>query len=723
MATVRALTSSDQHMADGHEEERKRVSKACQRCRVRKDRCDGLNPCGNCQSSQTECIYEATTKKRGLPEGYVRGLEKLTYLAFRTIDGLEPVLQAILRDEELKKVWNSSTGDELYSSWKESELFRNLEDFLRSTASGYGGTKRKRDENSSDSPQELTTIIQQLKANNYRVDQGNSQLVTSQHIRARPQRSDSLTANSSSTASLPADAKELIDLYFTHVHCWFPVLDRPSVLKAYYSLLKNATHQNRLNGGQALLWAIFAYAVQLDANAQGKSELSQKYSETALKHIPTPYTNEEDVHDFDVMQAQSLIILSLLRLGNGQWLGAWMCSGRAVRILLAKQNDHSKNKKGALQGCFIVETLLNVHFRNAKPLFLPSLIEHMMDEDGHEEWESWHTCEGPSFTFSIFNRLTRIFLVLHEAITYSSRATSEYVKDRLTTIHLLAQEHFSLASVEPHIDSPPHHIYFHIGLLFAQLRLSSLLPAAEAIHFELMPLATNVLGLFEICEKSAHVGLSRVPPIYADILNLAIDVAASARASFGASPGSPLYLDFVSTISDFRVRLSTIWASFRNTADSAETDLPVPDELASQSGPQQQLVPFPIEDTVTSQALFPASSIVADPINDVPAQVDYSHHDRHSFSTGTWSHQPAGLAFPTTSPSFTGDEVDALFHEMAQLDTSVWANDRTTGYKDFGFPNETAFLEFCNDPERLLPLESNMPLSSNSHSFFGSQVP
>jgi hypothetical protein len=44
---------------------RKRSSRACELCRVRKVRCDGLSPqCSRCQQEQKECSY-TITRKRG----------------------------------------------------------------------------------------------------------------------------------------------------------------------------------------------------------------------------------------------------------------------------------------------------------------------------------------------------------------------------------------------------------------------------------------------------------------------------------------------------------------------------------------------------------------------------------------------------------------------------------------------------------------------------------
>ncbi|KAK5073990.1 hypothetical protein LTS08_001914 [Lithohypha guttulata] len=731
MSTGPVIRSTEQ--GNDNEDDRKRVSKACSRCRLRKDRCDGSQPCTNCQTANKPCSYEATTKKRGLPEGYVRGFEKLITLACQTIDGLEPVLTSLLKDEELRKLWNTSKGDGLYSSWKDSDLYHQLDGFLRDTASNYSGPKRKRDDDSSESPPELDTVLQQLRANQFRITQ--EQLLytmTGQHVTDGQEQ----TAQPLPTTKLPSNSKGLIDLYFTHVHCWFPILDRPSVLKEYYAYSRRTLGQKQHDGGQALIWAILAYTVQLDADMQDKQALSRRYSEISLKYIPTPYTNAEDVQDFDVMQAQALVILSLLRLGNGQWVGAWMCTGRAVRILLAKnvQAEHSQQRRGAFQGCFILETLLNVHFDNTRPLFLPSLVDHMLDEDGFEEWESWGSSQGPSFARSIFNRLTSVFLILHDALTDNAASMDpSYIQSKLTSIHNLAQEHFNLGIGSPTVESPPHHVYFQIGLLFAQLRLVSRLAEQDAVQFDLMSLTINVLGLFEICEKSVNIGLTRMPPLFADILNLAIDVAAGARISFGSSASSPTYQDFVFTISDFRARLSNIWASFHSRKaistpgtessgarrtmyndDYVVTDVAV----HSQTEPQEA---FPTTIGTRSTSQIPLA----------PTQSFFPEANQNALGQGPWSGVDlvgdslvSGAAFPITSPSFAGDEVDAIFHEMAQLDTSEWANERAMGLKDFGFSDESAFMDFCNDPERLLPVDSSMPLSSNRQSWtFTGQPP
>ncbi|RKP35442.1 hypothetical protein BJ085DRAFT_7887, partial [Dimargaris cristalligena] len=59
---------------------RQRVSRACDACRKKKVKCDGVSPiCTNCQLLENVCTYKDTAKKRGPPKGYIDAIEsKLT---------------------------------------------------------------------------------------------------------------------------------------------------------------------------------------------------------------------------------------------------------------------------------------------------------------------------------------------------------------------------------------------------------------------------------------------------------------------------------------------------------------------------------------------------------------------------------------------------------------------------------------------------------------------
>ncbi|ORX63654.1 hypothetical protein BCR32DRAFT_273371 [Anaeromyces robustus] len=55
---------------------RKRSSKACDACHKKKIKCDGRNPCSNCEYSKIPCVFSPRTKKRGPRAGYVGIMEK-----------------------------------------------------------------------------------------------------------------------------------------------------------------------------------------------------------------------------------------------------------------------------------------------------------------------------------------------------------------------------------------------------------------------------------------------------------------------------------------------------------------------------------------------------------------------------------------------------------------------------------------------------------------------
>ncbi|KAJ1983285.1 hypothetical protein H4R34_001369 [Dimargaris verticillata] len=61
---------------DSATHKRQRVSRACDMCRKKKVKCDGVAPiCTNCQQLHYECTYKDTAKKRGPPKGYIDAIE------------------------------------------------------------------------------------------------------------------------------------------------------------------------------------------------------------------------------------------------------------------------------------------------------------------------------------------------------------------------------------------------------------------------------------------------------------------------------------------------------------------------------------------------------------------------------------------------------------------------------------------------------------------------
>jgi hypothetical protein len=60
-----------------------------------------------------------------------------------------------------------------------------------------------------------------------------------------------------------------------------------------------------------------------------------------------------------------------------------------------------------------------------------------------------------------------------------------------------------------------------------------------------------------------------------------------------------------------------------------------------------------------------------------------------------------GMVFNPTSADYNAGDMDAIFKDLAYLDTTEWATSREAGLKDFGFLDDSTFQAFCHDPDRL----------------------
>ncbi|KAJ1665596.1 hypothetical protein IW140_005983 [Coemansia sp. RSA 1813] len=68
---------------------RQRVSRACDKCRRKKVKCDGKHPvCSHCEELGYECTYLDATKKRGPPKGYIEAIETRLHKVEELLRGL-----------------------------------------------------------------------------------------------------------------------------------------------------------------------------------------------------------------------------------------------------------------------------------------------------------------------------------------------------------------------------------------------------------------------------------------------------------------------------------------------------------------------------------------------------------------------------------------------------------------------------------------------------------
>lgn len=86
-----------------------RVAQACDRCRAKKTKCDGKNPCSSCSNVGLECIVLDKLSRRAFPKGYTETLE----IRIRQLEAENKKLSAIIdmRDEQVGMFQETSEND------------------------------------------------------------------------------------------------------------------------------------------------------------------------------------------------------------------------------------------------------------------------------------------------------------------------------------------------------------------------------------------------------------------------------------------------------------------------------------------------------------------------------------------------------------------------------------------------------------------------------------
>ena len=742
---------------------RTRVSRACTRCRSRKDKCDGGRPsCAACLSSNQHCSYEPSTKKRGLPEGYVRGLEKLWAVLIAKIDGLEDTVAQILEDhrDTLLQAWNHrQSGEELHSMWKDSRVLQELENLLAALDStSTRGIKRKRDRDDDDAAlQESSPDVQDVLSVAYNIQ--TSPAINGGTL-AKPLRSQTSRLQSHpDKVILPPAISEILGQYFKFTHCWLPMLDKPRVLRSCYQFSRADTMIDHSNADLAVIAAALAYASQYGGSAQNLQLGGLSLAELSRKCIPPAEGT------FELGHVQALLILALHDIGTGHWEAGWRSVGLAVRAVQAMQDTPSLIKKdhtATRQVCLILETVFAIRLGRTPQLSSDDIIScGLLPEDGHEEWEPWtgfdlvtsYTGE-PSFTVSCFNRLTKIFAVLNDCVRGQAGQNhlmpQKIIREKLQDLAALSDEY--PVSLDNSTHRPPHQMWLKATHLLSSAYITAMGAGQTS---SVMQSLETVSDIIQAWTTSSSIGPGAMPTFILGLLNATCEILFGNTSASGMSLSNP---HAIGLLSDRLNKASRQWPEAGLVANklrehlgrsTGSVNVTLNEPAKRRRGPT-----LPLDPTQTQHGtlnLWPP-----DPFTQTFASMPHSigqpsagHDGRQSFadlqipletSGVPQSGLNAGISFEpssttglhnmsldgattdnnlghhpsiATSPSFQGDEIDALFREMAQLDTTEWARGRSQALKDFGFDDMT-FEAFCNDPDRLYSSENlhNQQLNS-----------
>lgn len=387
-------------MSSPRPSKRQRICRACDQCRRRKSKCDGEQPvCRICQAAGRNCSYENGGGRRGLPTGYVRGLETALGLVFQHVPSSEKDLLELLRERP-----SAASRNRAVDRWRKSKVATVL-----SQAPPAGPGDVSAEENIDDDGDWVVD-----EKHNAPSAEETAKPAPGPNRAASPQQTPNaqIEWKEAINMPLPSNTSALLDVYFIHTHSWFPILERRDLLRAMY------THPGQAPNSSChfVLWAVIAYATLIKGDNMSTVEPRQ-VSISIQKHILSNCMTA----DLDLIRARIILVLLHLEIGDIQL--AWVLIGQAARMLsLLPDSSQNGRLRNTFHGCMFLDNVISGFLGRTPCLYTEEQLEcGPVDEDDMEEWDSWSISRnmpgrGPLQSLSTFNRLRDLTRVLSSTL-------------------------------------------------------------------------------------------------------------------------------------------------------------------------------------------------------------------------------------------------------------------------------------------------------------------
>lgn len=409
---------------------RQRVSLACDACRIARERCDGGRPtCATCLAQKRNCSYTPASKKRGVQTGYLRTVELSLAWMCDNFPEAEDALHQLLRgDDTARLLGKDRSGNQLHKKWTKSKIHKEIGRFL----SDGGGVPAD-----NPSPGDSESESDPLGGD------------------TRPRRQpESRSAN----ACLPGNWRRLVDIYFSYTHCWFPIVNKESIINTAQAFPAGGIPLQSMvdfPSAYAELWAVLALASFQDA-ASLSPAVEPRMSPQRIYFIARNMMPSEE-RRFELPHLRALLLHSIVLIGQGAGLAAWMLVGTAVRLALHLRetgelyatdgNADELVSPGALAftACLVLNTFTSACL--GQPTFLKvdisdiqAFVDTMRTVPGDEQW---HTVPGigPSgedaasstlHPLRTFHQLYRFTQILSISLDAEARREKDVVEDVTT---------------------------------------------------------------------------------------------------------------------------------------------------------------------------------------------------------------------------------------------------------------------------------------------------
>lgn len=396
---------------------RQRVSLACDACRVARERCDGArSSCGTCVAQNRTCSYTPAAKKRGVQTGYLRTIElSLEWIFEQYPDSEEAFYQLLTKNggvdgaRLLQK--KDKPGNRLHKKWTKSRIHKEIGRLLSDSPSlpvdmdtsaedsdtSEGGVGQS-DIGNSLSPSIQVNAQQNIRQSSQNIQQNKQQNTPTN---AQVNTPSDVQYNPPPNTRLPANWRRLVDIYFAYTHCWLPILDKITIINTALLFPTDgiATRMIELPPSYAELWAVLSLAAFQDASS---STPTNDMSPKKIYAIARDMMPSEE-RRFELPHLRALLLHSLVLVGQGAGLAAWMLVGTAVRLALHLRGtgelyagdvyEEPLKSSGALAfaACLVLNTFTSACL--GQPTFLKVDIKDILTSvdamSGLAENESW----------------------------------------------------------------------------------------------------------------------------------------------------------------------------------------------------------------------------------------------------------------------------------------------------------------------------------------------
>ncbi|GAA5799185.1 fungal-specific transcription factor domain-containing protein [Helicostylum pulchrum] len=215
-----------------------KISRACDECRKRKVKCDGVQPCGRCKKSNAECVFAKLPPKRGPPKQYMENLENRLQRVEKALKSVTAPVRKVFEDAmnerksimpevspfnkrsvsysapytsdlKIERFTINEIGQAVYVNDLKSRVDRIPKEYHNDTQSDV-----------SDSPISSATASFFHTPPSIITTYVSSELPIPEHLSSR---------------HIISEVQPLTEVYFDHVHKYVPMIHKPSFLKQMHS--------------------------------------------------------------------------------------------------------------------------------------------------------------------------------------------------------------------------------------------------------------------------------------------------------------------------------------------------------------------------------------------------------------------------------------------------------------------------------------------------------